>query len=138
MIKTFEQFNKTSISKINYRDRYNDLLIDCELYIIELIKANGGEVDLSKAPLLELECYDEYMDDTRYTKIVKIRVANENNSKMDSKYLNLNNEYQPVKNNENEWIELDTENGLSLPRYMFYDKSNELFKINETLLKIIK
>ena len=138
MIKTFEQFNKTSISKINYRDRYNDLLIDCELYIIELIKANGGEVDLSKAPLLELECYNEYMDDSRYTKIVKIRVANESNSKMDSKYLNLNNEYQPVKNNENEWLELDTENGLSLPTYMFYDKSNELFKINETLLKIIK
>lgn len=30
----------------------DDLLIDCELYIIELIKANGGEVEFIKYPYL--------------------------------------------------------------------------------------
>ena len=30
----------------------DDLLIDCELYIIELIKANGGEVEFLKYPYL--------------------------------------------------------------------------------------
>ena len=94
------------MEKIDFYSKMSAVLKDCENEVINLIKANGGKIELpvddDELFSLVLSCYD-INDDTYNTTIASIKVISSETA--------------------GDWLELETENGCNYHLGRFTDTS---------------